>query len=86
MYNSCFLGLLDACLRRKRVGGRVYIHEWQSRAELPCRLGHGYGYTPGYPVNLPLDNYPSRFSWVSRCAWKFFVCIIRVCPEIRPSR
>lgn len=49
------------------------------------RLGHGYGYTPGYPVNLSLDNHPGRFSWVSRCAWTFFVCIIRVYPEIRPS-
>jgi hypothetical protein len=26
--------VLDLCLRRKRVGGRVYIHELQSRAEL----------------------------------------------------
>jgi hypothetical protein len=26
--------VLNLCLRRKRVGGRVYIHEWQSRAEL----------------------------------------------------
>jgi hypothetical protein len=26
--------MLDLCLRRKRVRGRVYIQEWQSRAEL----------------------------------------------------
>jgi len=24
--------LLGVCLRRERVGRRVYIHEWQSRA------------------------------------------------------
>jgi len=26
--------VLDLCLRRKRVEGRVYIPEWQSRVEL----------------------------------------------------
>jgi hypothetical protein len=33
-YNSCSWRILELCLRRKRVKGSAYIHEWQLRAKL----------------------------------------------------
>ena len=42
------------CLRRKRVEGRVYIHEWQSRVELRDDYGTHFPTTVGVRRNVVL--------------------------------
>jgi hypothetical protein len=46
--------VLELCLRRKRVEGRVYIHEWQSRVELRDDYGTHFPTTVGVRRNVVL--------------------------------